>query len=90
MEDRKEFIKKCFIRLLSNRFPIVKKIYIIRNRINGRYFVTIWIPLSREEYLHDTTYELFTEMENLFEFIRNGNEIFKVKMFDPITKLPHY
>jgi hypothetical protein len=90
MEDRKEFIKKFFIRLLSNRFPIVKRIYIIRDRINSRYFFTIWIPLSREEYLHDTTYELFTEMENLFEFIRNGNEIFKVKMFDPITKLPHY
>ena len=90
MEDRKEFIKKCFIRLLSNQFPTVKGIYIIRNRINGRYFVTIWIPLSREEYLHDTTYELFTEMDNLFKFICNDNEIFRTKMFDPITKIPHH
>jgi hypothetical protein len=90
MEDRKEFIKKCFVRLLSNRFPIVKKIYIIRSRIHSRYFVTIWIPLSREEYLHDTTYELFTEMENLYKFICNDNEIFRIRMIDPITKIPHY
>jgi hypothetical protein len=90
MEDRKEFIKKFFIRLLSNRFPIVKRIYVIRNRINGRYYVTIWIPLNREEYLHDTTYELFTEMDNLFKFICNDNEIFRTKMFDPITKIPHH
>ena len=90
MEDRKEFIKKCFVRLLSDKFPIIKRITIIKSRLNSKYFVTVWIPLSREEFLHDSTYELFTEMENLFKFICNDNETFRVKMSDPITKLPHY
>jgi hypothetical protein len=89
-KDREEFIKMFFVRLLSDKFPIIKRIIIIRSRLNSRYFGTVWIPLSREEFLHDTTYELFTEIENLFKFICKDNETFRVKMIDPITKMPHY
>ena len=90
-KDRKELIKMFFVRLLSDKFPIINRITIIRSRLNSKYFVTVWIPLSREEFLHDSTYyELFTEMENLFNFICNDNEVFRVKMSDPITKISHY